>query len=119
MQDFINWIVDNWQFVSSVAISIVGFILLFLRKRFKIVDSACEYLLSVIPAAVRYSEDKYKEIAENSMHIYSINKKEWALSYVKERFLRQFPSSNWSEYKSYVSFLIEDVLNTPQKKGGK
>lgn len=108
MKEIINFIVDNWQFVSSVAISIVGFILLLLRKRYKIVDSVCEYLGSIIPQAVRYTESHCSEKC--------LAKKRFCISYIKSLFDKHFPGCNWSNYESYVSYLIEDVLDTPQKK---
>ena len=35
MQQFIDWVVINWQFVSTIAVSAVSFILLLIFRRSK------------------------------------------------------------------------------------
>ena len=108
MQEFINFLVDNWQFVSTCGISVVSFILLLIFRRGKITanlpnDVYCELTQLIKEAESLYGSGHGKE------------KKE----YVITKFYGFHPHTDGSNLWSYlIDPFIEDILSTPQKKGG-
>lgn len=98
MQEFIDWIVGNWQFVSSAAISVVSFILLLIFRKCKLVDNS---LIYHICGWVAEAERKF--INGDDKKVYVLEK---AKNYLGEDYS-----------KSDVGALIEYVLSLPQKKG--
>lgn len=103
MKEFIDWLVQNWQFVSSAAISVVSFILLLLFKRNKIFieDRA---LMSKIVDFVLQAEQRF-----GAGH--GKEKLDFVLRSI-------FPESEKIDdlLRASIVPLVEKVLSTPQKK---
>lgn len=101
MNDFINWLVANWQFVSSAAISVIGFILLLIFKRTKIVDP------SVYTDVIEYVKEAEKIFGDG--HGKEKN------DFVMTRLAQTRGISKLFASLAY-GFFVENVLSTPAKK---
>lgn len=105
VNDFIQFIVDNWQFVSSAAISIVTFILLLIFKRRPCIIDNSQYkdLLVLINEAEKkfgngHGDEKLNYVLDTYLNFKGLEKSYWNVSSVKH--------------------LVEYILSSPQRKGG-
>lgn len=105
VQQFIDWLVVNWQFVSSAAISIVTFILLLIFKRRPSIIDNSQYkdILVLINEAEKkfgsgHGEEKLNYVLDTYLNFKGLERSYWNISSVKH--------------------LIEYILSSPQKKGG-
>lgn len=101
VNDFIRFIVDNWQFVSTTAVSVVGFILLLIFKRTKIIDP------SVYTDVIQYVNEAEKIFGDG----HGNDKRDFVL----KRLSQTRGISNLFASIAY-GFFIENVLSTPHKK---
>lgn len=109
MNDFIKFVVDNWQFVSSTAISVVGFILLLIFKKkphSNIYNFLREIVEEVEMAEYTYSEQPGKQ---------GTNK----LWMVCESFLGKHPEFSRNQVKSIVDLILAAPTSNDDFKKGK
>lgn len=101
MNDFINWLVDNWKFVSTCAISIVSFILLLVFKRRPSIRLFGDTYYKCLITFINEAEAKFGAGHGGEK-----------LNYVLNRFSAEFGSWTFQ-----VMADVESLLSTPQKKG--
>lgn len=104
VQQFIDWLVVNWQFVSSAAISIVTFILLliFRKNKIKVFDPGLtnEILGYVISAENKFGCGHGKE----------------KLEYVLMRYHEAHPGfASYIDWDDIVKSQVEYILTSPCK----
>lgn len=104
MQEFINFIVDNWQWFSSIAVSIVSFILLLIFKR--------------RPKVFGYYLDICKAISRAESIFIGQGRGAEKLDYViKDVCSRhELDPKLWSDV---ISTAVDRLMSLPNKKGGK
>ena len=101
MQQIINYIIDNWMWLFPIVLSVVEFLILFIFRRIKYIDSSiCFKLIPFI---------KQAESIYGSGH--GVEK----LNYVIKQYQQICPDAN----PSIISYFVNEILDTPQKKGGK
>lgn len=104
MQQFIDWLVVNWQFVSSAAISVVSFILLLIfriKKSVVFQDRDYNFLCNLIKTA----EEKYGAGKGSAKMEFVLNTFFGADDFAK------------SVAGNEIKRRIETILSCPQKKG--
>ena len=103
MQEFSKWLVENWQYVSSIGFSFLSFILLFIFRRTKIVDpSVYSDIISYVNEAEKiygkgHGKEKYQLVINRLSHTRGLSPFFTSIAY---------------------GFFIENVLSTPHKKDG-
>lgn len=97
MNDFINWLVANWQFVSSAAISVIGFILLLIFKK-KPHSNIFNFLREIVEE-VEMAEYTYLDQPGKQ----GVNK----LWIVVEDFLGKHPEFSRSQVKEIVDLVLK------------
>lgn len=104
MQQFIKFLVDNWQFVSSASISIVSFILLLIFRRgktFLFDEGLSECLMPLIMMA----ESKFP-------NGHGVDK----LNFVINSFFSKYPFRDRSVWEPIIKGQVEYILSCPSKK---
>ena len=105
MDDIIRWLCDNWIVWIPCLFGIVEFlVLLIFKKRPKIIDP------TIYPDVIQYIQE-----AET---VYGSGHGKEKLLFVCKKLAEMRGMSDVAAMVCYRSF-IENVLNTPQKKGGK
>lgn len=105
MQDFINFILDNWQFVSTSAVSVISFILLLIFRRKVCIGVDKQSLYEDVIAGVKLAEERWPEGNGGKKH-------QFVRDWIKEK-------RGWFFYdvmESTIDTYIEQVLSCPQKK---
>lgn len=124
MEEIKQFIVQNWQFISFALVVFFEFVLMFIKRRSKFVvqdTSIYQFLIDII------NEAEGLFASGNG-----IAKKEFVIARFKERY--QKTVEDWISYykKTHpfdrgndekilddtLSYFIEKILSTPQKKGG-
>lgn len=107
MKDFVKFLVDNWQFISTAIITLLSVILLIVKKRplTEILDNSAykDLIILIKDAESRFGAKEGKK----------------KLDYVLTAFCNIKGINKDSFTASSVKSLIENVLETPQKKGDK
>ena len=105
MDDLLIWLQENWIVWIPCLLGLVEFlVLLIFKKRPKIVDS------SIYPEIIAYVQE--------AEQVYGSGYGKEKLIYVCKKIAQYRGISDIVAMVCYRSF-IENVLNTPQKKGGK
>lgn len=99
--EFINFLLDNWQYFSVCLIIVLDvFLFIFGKNKTQIVDDG---VYSLLIELVRESESLFKNGEDK-------------LDYVVDNFLARRPCLKSSDRRLVVG-LVENILSTPQKKG--
>ena len=107
--DVIKEILQNyWKEIISVVLFIASVVIALVRK--KPVSDVISYIYEYCIEATKIAESTSK-----SLH--NLNKKEYAIEIVKDRLKKVFPNIDSFKYTNLISAFIEDILETPQKKG--
>lgn len=110
----IEFMLENWKFLLEIFLLVLSFVLLFLKKKAKIVvdDKVLGYMFREIPIWIKEAEDLYSSGNGENKFLYVCNK---ALQYIADSLsisIKDIPGSMVLEIKD----MIEDVLSTPIKK---
>lgn len=97
MQDFIKWVVDNWQFVSTTALGVVGFILLLIFKK-KPQSNIFNFLREIVEET---EMAEYTYLGQPGKQ--GVNK----LWVVVEDFLGKHPEFSRSQVKEIVDLILK------------
>lgn len=109
MQEIFNFIRENWQVIVSVITLIVSVVIAIVRK--KPVTDIYSHILAWTIQAVK--------IAENT-GLKGDEKLDYALGFIVEAFHSYYGKDTKLPCSlAYIENLVEQVLDTPQKKGGK
>lgn len=113
MKQFLQFILENWQFLVYVLVSVISTILVVVLKKKKTVnelDNILKIVLANLPRIITSVEELIG--AGNGKE-----KKDLVLAavvkFVNEQFSLNLPDS----LIAYIGERIEDILATPQKKG--
>lgn len=115
MNDFINWCVRHWQFLSTLVLSLASLLVLILKPRTKsnmwseILYNMCTH----IPGWIWLAEDLL--VSGSTKKDFVITQ---ALEFVKKQLHRSLTDLEIAEIKQQASNSIEGVLACPTKKGG-
>lgn len=105
MEKVVNFIVENWQFISIAIVVLLEITLFIIKKRPKTVlqdDGVYQDLVSLI------------EEAEKIVWASGEQKK----NYVLDKFADAHSYASDPAVRKTLGFFIEDILSTPTKKGG-
>lgn len=115
MNDIIHILKNNWELIVSVLLFILSFILQLIKKKpVKVIDTVKQIILSYAPMAIRLAEQMYGLDHGDEKFKYAYQVICDAVGQIVGIQPRKVPDM----YDAYIKDVIEDVLNTPQKKGG-
>ena len=113
MKQFVQFLLDNWQFIVYMLVSVITTIAVLVLKKKKVVnelDNILKIVLANLPRIVLSAEELFG--AGNG-----VEKKQVVLDsvikFVKDQFSVDLPES----LIAYISERVEDILAAPQKKG--
>lgn len=113
MKQFIQFLLDNWQFFVYLIVSVITTIVVIILKKKKVVnelDNILKIVLANLPRIVSSAEELIG--AGNGSE-----KKLIVLESVKEFVWKQFSLNLPESLLAYIGERIEDILAAPQKKG--
>lgn len=102
----IEFLKENWFQVGSVCISIITFIVLLVKKKIKLSDTALSMVLMRLPVLIKEAESKYSDGKAKKLYVVTA-----AIEYYKE--VGGFMSRDITDV---ISTKVEDILATPSKK---
>lgn len=105
MQDLFNFICDHYHTLVDLVILIVSVVIFIIRK--KPVNGLSDIIQAQCSTAIK--------LAEQQNGLKGEQKLSFAVNYVKDHLLRLYPNLDVERYKSYIMYVIEDYLSTPQK----
>lgn len=108
--DFVNFVVKYWKYFSIGLVIVFNLLLFILKKKpIKVVDAIKQFLLINLPEWIRLAE---------STGASGYSKKQFVLD-LASSFMKENGFEFTAQYQYFVKQAIEDILNTPQKKGVK
>lgn len=107
MQEVFNFIFRHFEAILSIVLIILSFVILIIRK--KPVNSVLSHIYAACTSCIND--------VEASGVIGSTAKKQLCIKLVKEMLKLHFPDLDVEAYTSIISDVIENILNTPHKKG--
>lgn len=106
---FIDWIIDNYQWVISIFVGFVSLVVVIIKRRVKVVDFMTSYL-EALPGFINEAEsflksgnDKFSFVLAKSVEFIS------SITGIDERKIV-------IDYSNVIKDSIESILSTPQKK---
>lgn len=108
MENFINFITENWRWLLATILAIVNILLVIFKRKVKVYDSVKEIILSVLPSFINIAED----LATGGEF-----KKQFVIDSVSNLLINKFANINVDNYNQFISDSIESILATPRKKG--
>lgn len=108
MNEFLNFLKDNWQFLTAIFVSVITSIVIWLIKKKPVLNKVDNILLAILenlPGIINGCEQLPKN-----------EKKETALLLVKAFVKKQFNIELPDSYLALAGNWIEAILTTPQKK---
>lgn len=107
-----SFIVENYRWLSSLLLSIVGFIIAIIcKKRPSVIPEGWNsFLLSILPSLISEAETKI-----GSGH--GSHKLSYVVYAAKKRLYERFPELFIPELDSIIKNAAESILATPEKKG--
>lgn len=121
MQEFGKFIVDNWKIILEVILLILSVVLFILKKKpVKVVDSVKTFIVRALPTFIN-SAEKYVDVFEPTRKITGEEKMRMVLHDCYTFMIDELgvPQEDLCIYTSWLREAIEDILDTPQKKGEK
>ena len=114
MEELKNFLLQNWQFVLTVALLIATFIIALikgLKKGLSISDILLGYLLDQVPMWINTAEGTGMTGEEKRVQVLNS-----ALTYASKQLGRKLTEQEAALIVAHVSTKIEEILSTPQKK---
>ena len=108
MNEIINILKNNWELIVSVLLFILSFILQLIKKK-----PVQDILSDIYHACVSAINE-----TEKSNVIGSYQKQLFAIEIVNKYLQTKYPDIDVKRYIGLIVATIEDILSTPQKKGG-
>lgn len=104
-----DFLINYWKPLLSFIFLVVAFVVALVRKKpiSTIVDDVTNFSIK----AINY--------VEKSGILGSKEKLIAALDFVNDELLKKYPTLNVIQYRPLIENVIEAILSTPQKKGGK
>jgi len=111
MNDFIQFLLDNWKLLLIIIFGVVEFILLLVFKKepvFNLEDKIISDIYDVLPGLINDAEKEYP----------GKGKGDYKLRYVLKKLISLHPElfSLDGNYLGMFKHYIERILSTPQKK---
>lgn len=112
MEKFSQFLVDNWQYISSAIAAIFSIIIIIIKKRPKTLDDfveALNYSLTLVPqqcAVVEHDGDgseKKRQVVK------------FAVNSVRNSLHRELTDAEVALIEKRASVLVEDVLDAPHR----
>ena len=111
MQHFITFLVDNWKIILEIFILILSVVVFIVRKPTnKVVSGLMENLYQWCIEAI--------EQVETEGNLKGTDKLYRAVELVSLNMSFVYPDLKSSAYSFIIHSIIEEILNTPTKKGG-
>lgn len=107
MKEIINILIIYWKPIVGILFAIAGFIIALIKKK----------PLNDILTDIYYASIGAVNYVENSAILGSANKLNAAIEYVNDELVKKYPTLNVKRYASLIARIIEDILETPHKKG--
>lgn len=114
MQEIFNFVVQHWQVILSVVLFVASLVVAIVRK--KPINSYLAFLFDCCVQSINLVEKLCKLEAPE---LKGQDKLDLCVDYVLGCLKEAYPGIEASRYKSIVIKTIENILDTPQKKGGK
>lgn len=114
MNGFINFISTNYRLILEVVLLIVSVVIFILRKKpVEVTKTIMELIYTLVPQEINSYERFY-----GSGH--GTEKKKSVVDFVLAEIERKYAlnDAQRSFYTSLIKSVIEEILSTPQKKGG-
>lgn len=108
MNEFLNFLKDNWQFLTAILISVISSLVIWLIKKKPVLNELDNILLAVL--------ENLPGIINGCEQLPSNEKKATALILVKAFVKKQFNIELSASTLTLVGNWIENILSTPQKK---
>lgn len=109
MNDIIEFLKVYWFQVASIVVSIITFIVLLVKKKIKLSDTALSMVLMKLPGLISEAELKYTDGKAKKLYVITA-----AIDYYKQ--VGGLPNRDITEV---ISQKVEDILVTPTKKEDK
>lgn len=106
MNDFIAFLRDYWFEIASLLASLVSFIVILLKRKVKLADTALTTTLMKLPDIIKDAEKLYDDGRAKKLYVLSS-----ALKYYVE-----VGGSNSRDISSIIDSEVEKILTTPVKK---
>lgn len=120
MQEIFNFFVANRRLIIEAILLIVSFVLLIVKKKpVKVIDSVTTFVTSHAVEVINIVEAMAKGSKYIDYHGVITPKIDVAIDLMKEKIKLFIPNAEIGLYDYYIRKVIEDILSTPQKKGGK
>lgn len=117
MKDIFEILKNNWQPIVAVLVLILSFILQLIKK--KPINEIFSTLYELCIQAINDAEDvQYVNYDGQNYKVSGEDKLSRAVNYVKSSLMKLYPNINTAVYTETIKLIIEDILTTPQKKGG-
>lgn len=114
MQDFINFILDNYKWLIVVVLSIVVFILQIVKPQSKIAFNYRDYYIAeavdILPTLINEAEEKFPHEGSKKL--------QYVLIHVFKHFGMNQSLLSDTDFVHIITMMIEGYLSTPEKKGG-
>ena len=101
----LNFLIDNYQILVVLAISIANLFVCLFRKKVKVVDSVYQFILERLPTYIALAEVTLTE---------GKDKKSFVIQSILGDIAATFGSTG--DYIEFISDNIEKILCTPEKK---
>ena len=106
MQEVFDFILSHFESILSVLTLIISVVIFIIRK--KPVNGLSDLIQMHCSIGVK--------LAEKQSDLKGKDKLNYAVNYVNGRLLKLYPDLDVDKYRSYIIYVIEDFLSTPQKK---
>jgi len=107
VQQIVDYIIANWQWILPIVVSVVEFFILFIFRRGKVSLSITSHLIEDVIHGIQIAEERWPEGNGGTKH-------QFVRDFIREKY-------GWFFYQcleSEIDFYIDKILSTPQKKGG-
>lgn len=113
MDTLVNFLRENWQFISSAILALLTIIAMLIKRKPKTIDDFIIGILEVIndlPEFINEVEEVGNGLSKK------IKVQQFALNDLKSRLKRTLTKTELSQALCHIDDALESILSTPQKK---